>query len=459
MVFSSLEFLLLFLPATFVAASIALAYSTAAVVRTMLVASLIYYGLWNWQNLFVLVPLAILTYVGALAYQRGRWNGWALAVVAANLGALAYFKYAAFFAETLRAVWSGVPALVAPALPLGISFFVFQKIAFMIDVKRGIAKAEPGLSRFLLFVSFFPQLIAGPIVHWRELGPQLNRETMLAQRDVALGLTLFLIGLAKKTLLADLLSPYVAEVFDRSPATAGPLGAWAGVLAYTLQIYFDFSGYSDMAIGLALLFGIRLPWNFLSPYQAGSIVEFWRRWHITLSHFLRDYLYIPLGGNRYGPLRRYRNILVTMLLGGLWHGAGWNFVLWGGAHGGMIVAQHAWNSAGFRLPAWIAYPLTLLCVMLAWVMFRANSVGTAAELYGSMLGASGQGMAGAPGPGTALLLLVGTAIALFAPNVRGIAESLRLTPRMAIWCGILGAAALLKQLYAGEIHEFIYFRF
>jgi len=193
-------------------------------------------------------------------------------------------------------------------------------------VRRGVARVEREWMRFLLFVSFFPQLIAGPIVHWRDISPQLNRATLLAQRDIVLGLLLFAIGLSKKTLLADLLSPYVAQVFDGGSAALHPASAWLGVLAYTLQIYFDFSGYSDMAIGLGLLFGVRLPWNFLSPYQAGSIVEFWQRWHITLSGFLRDYLYIPLGGNRDGAAMRYRNIMITMLLGGLWHGAGWNFV-------------------------------------------------------------------------------------------------------------------------------------
>lgn len=459
MVFSSLEFLLLFLPTTFAAASLALRHSTAAAIRVLLLASLLYYGIWNWHNLFVLVPLAIFTYFGARQYQRSGSRFWPLAVIVLNLGTLACFKYAAFFADSARVLWSGIPPVVAPALPLGISFFVFQKIAFIVDVKRGIARFEPGLSRFLLFVSFFPQLIAGPIVHWRELAPQLNRETMLAQRDVALGLTLFIIGLAKKTLLADLLSPHVAEVFDRNAATASAVGAWSGVLAYTLQIYFDFSGYSDMAIGLGLLFGVRLPWNFLSPYRAGSIVEFWRRWHITLSRFLRDYLYIPLGGNRHGSLARYRNIMITMLLGGLWHGAGWNFVLWGGVHGAMICAQHVWISAGLRMPAWLAYPLTLLSVMLAWVLFRANGTDVAIDLYASMLGAGGQGMGAVPPAGTTLLLIAGSLIALFGPNAKQIAETVRLTPRMAVCCGMLGAAAILKQLYAGEIHEFIYFRF
>jgi D-alanyl-lipoteichoic acid acyltransferase DltB (MBOAT superfamily) len=194
-----------------------------------------------------------------LCYQRSDALLWLIVVVAVNLGTLAYFKYVAFFADTARVAWPGIPVVAAAALPLGISFFVFQKIAVIVDVKRGVARVEPGLHRFLLFVSFFPQLIAGPIVHWRELGPQLNREAMRAQRDVALGLTLFMIGLAKKTLLADLLSPHVEEVFDRNPASAGTIGAWSGVLAYTLQIYFDFSGYSDMAVGLALLFGVRLP--------------------------------------------------------------------------------------------------------------------------------------------------------------------------------------------------------
>jgi len=462
--FSSLEFLLLFLPLAWLAATLALRSPGNAVIAAMLAASLVFYGTWNWRDLLVLVPLALLTYGGALLYQRTRNAVWTVLVIALNLGTLGFFKYSGFALEITRLFWAGAPLLAAPALPLGISFFVFQKIAFIVDVRRGVARVERDWMRFLLFVSFFPQLIAGPIVHWRDISPQLNRATLLAQRDVVLGLSLFAIGLAKKTLLADLLSPYVAQVFDGG-AALHPASAWLGALAYTLQIYFDFSGYSDMAVGLALLFGVRLPWNFLSPYQAGSIVEFWRRWHITLSGFLRDYLYIPLGGNRDGAATRYRNIMITMLLGGLWHGAGWNFVLWGGLHGAMIVGQHAWNGAGRRLASWIARPLTFLCVMLAWVPFRAPGMDAAAGFYASMAGIAGPGGAGeavafaAPGAGVLLLVLAGAMIAFFAPNAKRIAE---ITPRgvqLALFCGLLAGAALVKQLYAGEIHEFIYFRF
>jgi len=457
--FSSLEFLLLFLPLAWLASAAALRFSERAGIAAMLAASLVFYGYWNARDLLVLVPLALLTYVGARRFQR---NGHALlpaVIVALNLATLGYFKYAGFVADTLRAFADGVPQFVAPALPLGISFFVFQKVAFIVDVKRGLARVERDWLRFLLFVSFFPQLIAGPIVHWREIAPQLNRATLLAQRDAVLGLTLFSIGLAKKTLLADLLSPYVGRIFGADAGTLHAADAWCGVLAYTLQIYFDFSGYSDMAVGLGLLFGVRLPWNFLSPYQAGSIVEFWRRWHITLSQFLRDYLYIPLGGNRNGAPGRYRNIMIVMLLGGLWHGAGWNFVLWGGLHGAMIVSQHAWSAAGGRMPPWVARPLTFLCVLLAWVPFRAESGEHAAALYGAMLMPDAAAGPALPGAGVLLLITAGLLIAWLGPNTRRIAETARRAPELALVSGVLAGAALLKQLYAGEIHEFIYFRF
>ncbi len=236
-------------------------------------------------------------------------------------------------------------ALGTVVLPIGISFFTFQKIAFLVDAYRGRVDRLNFID-FVLFVTFFPQLIAGPIVHHSEVMRQFRDQTPLSTQTVALGVTIFTIGLAKKVLLADTAALFASPLFDAVAAGARPdmLAAWGSALAYTAQLYFDFSGYSDMAIGGGLLFGIRLPVNFASPYKAESIIEFWHRWHITLSRFLREYLYIPLGGNLKGPSRRFVNLLITMLLGGLWHGAGWTFVVWGALHGFYLVVNHLWRA-------------------------------------------------------------------------------------------------------------------
>jgi D-alanyl-lipoteichoic acid acyltransferase DltB (MBOAT superfamily) len=315
-----------------------------------------------------------------------------------NLGFLGYFKYADFFIANVNALFGSDWPFLRLVLPLGISFYTFQKIAYLVDSYQGKTRGY-GFRDFCLFVSFFPQLIAGPITHHGEIMPQFRKHDTARAHwdDWSVGLTLFALGLAKKVLIADRLATFASPVFRvaRSGAEFGFAEAWTGVLAYTLQLYFDFSGYSDMAIGLARLFGIRLPMNFNSPYQARNIADFWRRWHVTLSRFLRDYLYIPLGGNRHGPARKYLNLFVTMLIGGLWHGAGWTFVIWGALHGTYLLLFHAWRDwrgerQGASLPARVAArALTFLCVVLAWVFFRAESFGAALSLLRSMTGAHG----------------------------------------------------------------------
>jgi alginate O-acetyltransferase complex protein AlgI len=310
---------------------------------------------------------------------------------------LCYFKYTNFIFDSLNML-TGAPLPFANiVLPLGISFFTFQQIAYLVDVMRG-AKIERDIVSYTLFVSFFPHLIAGPLVHHAEMIPQFRRgrsgrSAVLAAR----GLAIFAAGLFKKVVIADNLAQFVSPVFAHLDAGGGVTTPWAwlATLAYSLQIYFDFSGYSDMAIGLALLFGIRLPVNFRSPYQATSIIEFWRRWHITLSRFLRDYLYIPLGGNRFGQQRRYLNLLLTMLLGGLWHGAGWNFLAWGGLHGICLCINHLWHgwrggkadapAAGLAAKA-CCWAVTFFAVVVAWVFFRARTAAGAWQMLGGLFG-------------------------------------------------------------------------
>jgi alginate O-acetyltransferase complex protein AlgI len=318
--------------------------------------------------------------------------------IVANLALLALFKYANFFISSINSLGGHIGVLDV-VLPLGISFFTFTQIAFLVDVHRGVAR-EYNFVHYLLFVTWFPHLIAGPVLHHKQMMPQFALPATYRPdaTSISLGLTLFSIGLFKKVVLADHLAAFADPVFNATAAGSHPmlLAAWAGVLAYALQIYFDFSGYSDMAIGLSRMFNIRLPLNFDSPYKAASIIDFWRRWHMTLSAFLRDYLYYGLGGNRKGPVRRYINLFTTMLLGGLWHGAGWNFVLWGGLHGVYLIINHGWRRLmghggvpASRLAHAASVAITFAAVFFAWVPFRATHWADTIAIWKGMVGLNG----------------------------------------------------------------------
>ena len=364
-------------------------------------ASLFFYAWWDVRYLPLLLASICVNYgagrlIGARAGAARKRV--LVAALALNLGLLAYYKYANFFIDSVNAVavaagagagslpWSGLDII----LPIGISFFTFTQIAFLVDCYRGEVR-EYRFIHYVLFVSYFPHLIAGPVLHHRDMMPQFAAPANAHPRaaNFAIGLSIFTIGLAKKVLIADNLSPLAMPVFAAG-ATPTLIEAWIGVLAYTFQLYFDFSGYSDMAIGLSRLFGVKLPLNFNSPYKAANIADFWRRWHMTLSRFLRDYLYIPLGGSRHGEAMRYRNLMLTMLLGGLWHGAGWTFVIWGGLHGLYLVLQQAWQRLfGAARAHWWPTLLTFLAVMLAWIFFRAPDVATAWDISGALVGANG----------------------------------------------------------------------
>ncbi len=325
-----------------------------------------------------------------------------MAGIVFNLLLIAYFKYANFFVDSANALAHVDWHLDEIVLPLAISFFTFQQIAYLVDVYK-TQIYEKSLLDYALFVTFFPQLIAGPIVHHGEMLPQFKQGDAFSKDHVrtSQGLTVFLFGLFKKVVLADSIAIYASPVFSAA-ANGGELTfveAWGGCLAYTFQLYFDFSGYSDMAIGIALLFGIRLPINFDSPYKAANVIDFWRRWHITLSRFLRDYLYIGLGGNRRGRVRRYLNLMLTMLLGGLWHGAGWTFVFWGALHGVYLAINHGWRSlrkdrvdegvAPSRVYRGVSRTLTFLAVVVSWVFFRSESFAAAQSMLLAMTGAKG----------------------------------------------------------------------
>lgn len=384
MLFSSLEFLLLFLPLVMLAGPLVRRYGNdGAVVVLLLAANLFFYGWFRWSYLPLLVGSIVFNYLVG-RYLIGKPNRSLLALgVAANLALLGFYKYAGFFSTSLGFDSASLNQLI---LPLAISFYTFQQISFVVDCYRGEIK-QVGLLNYALYVSFFPQLIAGPIVRFAELYPQLPHRLFRADADMlARGLTLFLFGLAKKVIVADVLSRPVDAVWGELGSEAGvaTADAWFACIAYSFQIYFDFSAYSDMAIGLGLMMGVTLPVNFLSPYRATSIRDFWQRWHMTLSRWLRDYLYIVLGGNRHGKNRQVMAIFVTMALGGLWHGAGWNFVLWGVLHGVWIALSHlrrGWGQTtsmnedtppASRLRAIAGVVLTFVGVTVLWIFFRGE---------------------------------------------------------------------------------------
>jgi len=500
MLFSSYTFLFQFLPATVLAFAAARRHSPRAGIMVLVGASLFFYGAWRPVYLLLFAASVAVNFALGLRMEDPlRRRGTGTFGVALNLAGLCYFKYTNFIFDSLNTLTGAPLPFVNIILPLGISFFTFQQIAYLVDVMRG-AKVERDIVSYTLFVSFFPHLIAGPLVHHAEMIPQFKRgRTGRSAVLAARGLAIFAAGLFKKVVIADNLAQFVSPVFAHLDAGGGVTTPWAwlATLAYTLQIYFDFSGYSDMAIGLALLFGIRLPVNFRSPYQAISIIEFWRRWHITLSRFLRDYLYIPLGGNRLGEQRRYINLLVTMLLGGLWHGAGWNFLVWGGLHGLYLSINHLWRGwRGSKPEASIAglmvkgtgWAITFFAVVVAWVFFRAKTAAGAWQMLQGLFGVEAGSSAYASSGilrlmdlpmlvGEERLLLIGVgavalalAIALCLPNVPQLFRyrEYRRAPERAAWVrwrpnaawALLSALALAISLFGmWQRLEFLYFQF
>ncbi|PYN95630.1 MAG: hypothetical protein DMD91_24190 [Candidatus Rokuibacteriota bacterium] len=465
MLFSSLEFLVLFLP---LALAVALRLRGQALLRWIALTSVVFYAFaGHW---WFIVPMLVTTTVDywlAILIERARRPGrrwWLLALsLAGNLGMLAYFKYSGLFVRTAE------QALVALGLessartfrwfevilPAGISFYTFQTLAYIIDVWRGQAPAERNFVRFAGFVTFFPHLVAGPLTRHHQLIPQLARiaATGIEPRWRA-GVLLFCVGLAKKVLIADrlgnLIDPMLADVGALDVAHA-----WLALLGYAFQIYFDFSGYSDMAIGLGRLFGIELPQNFNSPYKAVSPSDFWRRWHMTLSLWLRDYLYITLGGNRCSPARRRVNVMATMVLGGLWHGANWTFAAWGAWHGVLLVAHQSTRAWDRMSPFW-QRNVTFVLITLGWVFFRAPDFAHAAAWFAGLGGLHGGGTAWTAET-TALLGLVAVCLVIvrvFPNSLELPLERLGAVPQVGLAAAT--AASLLLMNYGSK---FLYFQF
>ena len=366
----------------------------------ILACSYAFYGAWDWRFLSLIIGSTLVDYWVGLKIDKHQdapkiKRRWLMVSLTVNLGALAFFKYANFFADSAVGLfsWLGLPAnevTLGIVLPVGISFYTFQTLSYSLDIYAGKLKPKESLLDLATFVAFFPQLVAGPIVRASDFLPQLDSLRSFSQVNLRACLTLFLVGFFKKACISNNLGP-IADQYFAAPDAYTALSSWIAVLSYTVQIYCDFSGYSDMAIACSGLLGYELCINFDFPYFASSITDFWRRWHISLSTWLKDYLYIPLGGNRGGTLFTYRNLMLTMVLGGLWHGAAWTFVIWGFLHGLALIVHKEWHSLGKRIPALVdssavwGVPLTFYWVCITWVFFRADSFGSAMTVLNSFV--------------------------------------------------------------------------
>jgi len=481
--FNSYAFLLCFLPAALAGYAAAIRLGGVAAAQLWLIlASCFFYGWWNPANV-PLLAASILVNNAALRLCARR--GPALAVVAAaNLVLLGWFKYLRDILAALAPAWAGIAPAHA-ALPLGISFFTFTQIALLLDA-RADPGLRPGLRQHALFVTFFPHLIAGPLLHHREMTPQFAALAPLTAADLGAGLGIFAIGLAKKGLIADPLAPVAAAGYAH-PAGIGLTAAWMAALAYSMQLYFDFSGYSDMAIGLARLFGLRFPANFASPYKAASVIEYWQRWHITLTRFLTQYVYTPAAlaagrrcGRRMTPatfaLRVAAPVTLTMALAGIWHGSGLTFAAFGLLHALYLVLNHGWRLFRPRhwpaAPRWSRVTLTYLCVLAGSVLFRTESLSDARAMLAGLAGLHGGGPVAVTPELARGVALIGLAavLAFLAPNTQQIMARAEAVPgafaptRMAWrpslgWAAVTGATLALGLLALGQPAEFLYFQF
>jgi len=478
--FNSYEFLLAFLPAVVVGYFAIARLSAFAANAFLAAASVFFYAWWRLDFVWILLGSIVVNYFVGHRLSREAAAGRShrallVAGIVFNLGLLGYYKYADFFIANVNAVVGAHVGLLHVALPLGISFFTFTQIAYPVDASRGKA-AEYSATNYVLFVTFFPHLLAGPIIHHKEMMPQFADAKLkrLDWENFARGLALFALGLGKKVLIADTLAPWANAGFAHAQSLS-LVDGWVTMLAYTMQLVFDFSGYTDMALGAALMLNIRLPINFDSPYRSADIQEFWRRWHITLSRFLRDYIYVPLGGNRYGEARMLALFVITFAIGGFWHGAAWTYVIWGTLHGVALVVVHLWRKAGHPLPRVVAIAVTFLFVSAALVIFRAPSLADALAILGSVAGLHGVDLrmtvpewswiasaAVPPGElyaGVFTLAVLALALVLtFTPqNSVQVAESVDLaTPRPRFAFAALLAVCLV---YVQNATEFIYFIF
>lgn len=459
MVFGSITFLFYFLPA-FMLAYTLLPWPNAV----LLIGSLLFYAWGDLAGLPILLVCIVLNWGCGIAVGA-RVKGALAAGVAGNLALLVWFKYAGFLTVQAGGVAVALglapPPVVTIALPLGISFFTFQGISYLTDISRGVVRAQPSLFKFAMYKAMFPPLIAGPIVRYAVVADRVDRRNVTVA-DTVSGIETFLIGLGQKVLLADNIAPMVDRVFALQAGQLSPATAWIAVSGYALQIYFDFAGYSNMAIGLGRMLGFELPINFDRPYAAQSVTEFWRRWHMTLSSWFRDYVYVPLGGNRHGVARTYANLIAVFLLCGLWHGARWNFLVWGLYHGAFLILERV----GVRrllqaLPSLVRHIYLVVVVTVGWTLFRADTLTHAAAILRGMAGLT-QPLA-APAstpltPGIWVVLSVGAISSVWPPHLSE--ALLRWLPLSVVRLASLGLLiASAASIATGTYNPFIYFRF
>lgn len=456
MLFNSFPFLFGFLPL-----SVALYAATATFApRWRLLAlvglSFLFYGYWDWRFVPLLAASILVNWLFASLFLTTRLNFVIALAIFADLAVLGFFKYYNFFVELAT---TSEAAKLSIALPLGISFFTFHHIMYLTDLRRGQAPRF-GLLQYGLYIAFFPQVLSGPLVRWREIMHQFMREPYVepeSSRRFARGIVLIVLGLCEKTLLGDNLADIATPIFNASQLSTVPFSdAWLAALGFSFQIFFDFSGYTDMALGIGCLFDVELPQNFNSPYRSASLQDFWRRWHMTLSRFLRDYLYIPLGGSRHGLPLQIWALFATMALGGLWHGAGLTFVAWGIMHGVGLGAGVLWRRAGMTMPKLLGWPLTFLYVLFCWILFRASSFESAGRMFRSLVYPGELGRAWSDRSIT--LIVVASFTAIVVPQAWQLADRLRPSRPGAFAVGALAAIAMLA-LNSGGNYEFIYFKF
>jgi alginate O-acetyltransferase complex protein AlgI len=453
--FNSHVFLLLFLPLALVG-FYGWRWSDAGRGWYLVAISLVFYGVWDPRFVPLLVVSTAVNWLAAWLFHKRGLRFALIAAIIGNLAVLAVFKYLGFFTVVANDTFGTAWPVIVLTLPLGISFFTFHHIIYMADAARGGAPLY-SFRDYALYIVLFPQILAGPLVRHSEIVHQFREDPRRdgVEERIARGLARLVLGLAQKVFIADTLARKVNPLFARVAAgeTLSVADAWVAVLGFTFQIFFDFAGYTDMAIGLALMFGYVLPENFKRPYLADSLQDFWRRWHMTLSRFLRDYLYIPLGGSRFGLGRQLAALMATMLLGGLWHGAGWTFVIWGGLHGVGLAAGVLWRRAGLSMPRLLAIPITFLFVVVTWVFFRAGGFDEAISLLRSMAGGAELGRFKGWEP-----VAIAAAVAFLVPSAQRLAD---LMTARAVWAAAAALASflVLVKLNQGGSYEFIYFQF
>lgn len=467
MLFNSYEFIFAFLPITFfIYFYLNSKRLTIAAKGFLVFASLFFYSWWDIAYLPLILSSILFNYLIGTTLSKSNENNKIglnktfgkksilIFGIVCNVALLGYFKYTNFFLENFNGIFESNIPLQHIILPLGISFFTFTQIAFLVDAYRNEVK-EYDLVRYMLFVTYFPHLLAGPILHHKEMMPQFAnlKNSVVNYRNIAVGLFIFSIGLFKKVIIADTFAVWANAGFDTA-TTLNFFEAWATSLSYTFQLYFDFSGYTDMAIGISLMFNIKLPVNFNSPYKALNIQDFWRRWHMTLSRFLRDYIYIPLGGNKNGNFRTYVNLMATFVIGGFWHGAGWTFLFWGFLHGLALCIHRVWTKLGFKMWTWLAWFITFNFVNVAWIFFRAKEWDDAIKVL--------MGMAGIKtfsihvNHSEVISIFCAFCLVLFFRNITEIKYKDLSYLKLFFVGGILFPLSLLKL---NEISEFLYFNF